>query len=322
MDRRSVAHPCVALYRAAVSWHPRVMDPRSNVPMLFAPGSASSSSPAYAPGHGERLPAVDERLVAPESHAEILDGRVYRTMGSNQPHGTRHFEATHVFAGALADGYAGAVDMLTRLDADSDAAPDISVFPAAPDPKTGGRQIEEIAFEVLDSERMSHTTDKVEKLAARGVRRLFAVRVAARKVYEWDHDHHDWTELDEAAEITDRCFRVPVPARALVDRVLADDTVARALIARGNRVVVAALDDARRAGITQGITQGLTQGITQGLTPLVSLFGRKLQRSLTEAERATLLDRLSTHGPGRLGDVVIDLDATALEAWLCDPAAT
>jgi len=184
---------------------------------------------------------VDDRLIAPESHAEMLDGRMYRTMGANQPHGTRHFEATGLFFGALAAGYAGAVDMLTRADEDSDAAPDLSVFPAVPDPKTGGRQLEEIAVEVLDTERMSHATDKVEKFAARGVRRLFAIRVAARKVYEWDHAHHDWTELAEDAVITDRCFRVPVPVKALVDRVLADDTVARALIARGNRVLVEAL---------------------------------------------------------------------------------
>ena len=69
--------------------------------MLFAPGATTQA--AYAPGRGQRLPAVDERLVAPESHAEIVDGVVHRTMGSNQPHGTRHFEATHVFAGALAE---------------------------------------------------------------------------------------------------------------------------------------------------------------------------------------------------------------------------
>ena len=188
---------------------------------------------------------MDDRLIAPESRAEMLDGRMYRTMGANQGHGTRHFEATGLFFGALADGYAGAVDMLTRADEDSDAAPDLSVFPAAPDPTTGGRQLEEIAVEVLDTERMSHATDKVEKFAARGVRRLFAIRVAARKVYEWDHAHRDWTELPDDAVIDDRCFRVPVPVKALVDRVLADDTVARALLARGNRVLVAALQDAR-----------------------------------------------------------------------------
>ncbi len=240
--------------------------PRASHPALVAPGSAASSLPGRAPGRDERLPAVDERLVAPEAHAQILDGRVIRMMGSNQPHGTRHFEAAHVFAGALADGYAGAVDMLTRLDDDSDAAPDISVFPAELDAKTGGRKLEEIAFEVLDSERMSHATDKVEKLAARGVRRLFALRVAARAVYEWDHAHHDWIELAPDAVITDRCFRVPVPARALVDRILADNTVAQALIARRNPVIVAEVERGEARGEARGALRGRREALRTLLT--------------------------------------------------------
>lgn len=262
---------------------------RTSHPAILAPGSAASSTPAYAPGRQERLPAVDDRLVAPEAHAQILDGRVIRTMGSNRPHGTQHFEATGVFFSALADGYEGAVDMLTRLDEDSDAAPDISVFPAAPDPQTGGRQLEEIAVEVLDTERMSHATDKVEKLAARGVRRLFAIRVASRTVYEWDHAHHDWTELARDAVISDRCLRVPVPARALVDRVLADDTVARALLASGNRVISAALVEQRDAGLRDGRDAGLRDGRDTGRAEMArASVLRVLARrglALTDAER-------------------------------------
>ena len=114
--------------------------PRPSSPALFAPGTPSHG--AYALGQGQRLLAVDDRLVAPESHAEIVDGRVYRTMGANPPHATQHAEVTHVFAGVLAQGFSVAVDMLTRADEESDAAPDVSIFPSAPDPTTGGRQIE------------------------------------------------------------------------------------------------------------------------------------------------------------------------------------
>jgi Putative restriction endonuclease len=261
--------------------------------MVFAPGASTSSVPARAPGRDERLPAVDDRLVAPEAHAEIVDGRVYRTMGANPPHATRHFEAAHVFAGVLAEGYAGAVDMLTRADEDSDAAPDVSIFPSAPDPKTGGRAIEEIAFEVLDTERLAHATDKVEKFAKRGVRRLFAVKVASRKVYEWDHAHHDWTELDADAEITDRCFRVPLPVAALLDRVLADDTVARALLASKNRV----LETALHARETRG-----------------GLSARRLAlRSVLAARGVTLAEGVAAHIEGCE-------DAATLDAWIARAA--
>jgi hypothetical protein len=37
--------------------------------------------------------------------------------------------------------------------------------------------------------------------------------------------------------------------------------------------------------------------------------------------REQLVDRLDRLGPERLGDVVLDLDASALAAWLADPAA-
>ena len=151
-------------------------------PKWLAPGAPTAG--AWAPGAGQRLPAVDDRLVAPESHAQIVDGVVVRTMGANPPHATRHAEVTHVFAGALADGYAVAVDMLTRTDELNDLAPDVSIFPAEEDKTTGGRKLEELAFEVLDTERLSHATDKAEKLVARGVRRVFVVRIADRTVYE------------------------------------------------------------------------------------------------------------------------------------------
>jgi flagellar biosynthesis/type III secretory pathway protein FliH len=236
---------------------------------------------AYALGHGQRLPPVDERLVAPETHTQIIDGVAVRTMGANPPHSTRHFEAAHVFAGAIADGYEGAVDMLTRSDADTDAAPDISVFPSGSDPITGGRKLEEIAFEVLDSERLAHASAKVAKLAARGVRRLFAIRVASKQVYEWSTEHGDWMELSYDTPLVDRCFRVPVPVAAFVERLVADDTVAAALLAKKNRIIKKALEDERKRGETQGQRDGFEQGQRDG-----RLQG---QRAGLYAMRATLL---------------------------------
>ena len=224
-------------------------------PTLLAPGAAQSSHSARAPGRNESLPAVDDRLVAPEAHAEIVDGIVYRTMGANPPHAIEHLHIARVFGDCLAKGYEGAVDMLTRSDEDTDAAPDVSVFPTGPDPVTGGRKLEEIAFEVLDAERLSHTTTKAEKLARRGVRRLFCIRVADRRVLEWSHEHNDWQALEATAEIQDRCFRIPIPVAALVDRVLADDTVARALLAGKNRVLEEALAQSQGKGHKEGTLQ-------------------------------------------------------------------
>ena len=65
----------------------------------------------------------------------------------------------------------------------------------------------------------------------------------------------------------------------------------------------------------------MQQGMQQGLAPLLRLFSRRLERPLTDVERAVVTARLSTLGADRLGDVVLDLSAPALASWLADPAA-
>ena len=264
--------------------------------------------PARAPGRGESLPPIDERLAVPETHTQVIDGVVVETMGANPPHAVQHAAVTRVFADCLAQGWEVAVDMLTRVDRDNDRAADVSVFPAAPDPKTGGRQLEELVFEICDSQRDADVTRKARAFALRGVRRVFHVRVDDGGVFEWRRDRGDWRPLDANEAIEDRCFVVPIPARALVERVRADDTIARALLAMRNPVLVAAVEDARNAG--------KRDGRDEGLGPLVHQFARKLARPLRDEERARLRERLASLGAARLGDVVIDLTADELAAWL------
>lgn len=62
-------------------------------------------------------------------------------------------------------------------------------------------------------------------------------------------------------------------------------------------------------------------GVEKALGSLTRLFERKLSRTLDAAEHATLVPRIDTHGAARLGDVVLDLSAVELDAWLRDPAA-
>jgi hypothetical protein len=207
---------------------------------------------AYAPARDARLPAVDERLVAPEAHAEIVDGRVYRTMGANEPHATEHTEVAHLLRACLAKGYRVAVDMLTRATKTTDAAPDVSVFPVERDPETGGRKIEEIAFEVADTESTEHATKKARKLAMRGVRRLFYVRVEDHSVHEWQPDTAAWAALSPDAQIVDRCFALPIPVRALADEMLADETVVRVVLARRHPLVVAEIARGEARGELKG----------------------------------------------------------------------
>lgn len=283
------------------------MDPRrSSAPALLAPGASASYAPARAPGRGESLPGVDDRLIAPEADAQVFDGVVIETMGAHPPHATRHFEVAHVFGGCLAAGYEGAVDMLTRIDRKNDLAPDVSVFPTERD-AGGGRKLEEISFEVCDSEDEAHVTAKARKFSARGVRRVFRVRVDTRSVAEWSPSKDGWEPLGEGAEIRDRCFVVPLPVRALVDRVLADDTVAKALVARRHPVIEAVRSEGREEGRRAGRDEGLRA---------VNQFVRRLGRPLDDAELERLLARLDTLGPARLDAETGALRGDDLAAWL------
>jgi hypothetical protein len=69
------------------------------------------------------------------------------------------------------------------------------------------------------------------------------------------------------------------------------------------------------------IAEGKKQGEKRGLAPLVSQIQRRLGRNLADAEKATLSKRLTKLGPDRLGNVVLDLSAQDLDAWLADPNA-
>ncbi len=72
-----------------------------------------------------------------------------------------------------------ASDMLTRLTATDDMAPDVNVLPVSRDANTGGRQIEPLAFEVVSTERLAESGCKADKLVARGVQRVRIVAGAA-----------------------------------------------------------------------------------------------------------------------------------------------
>jgi len=130
--------------------------------------------------------------------------------------------------------------MLTRTSATSDFAPDASVFPRAADPKTGGRQLEEVSFEIETKGRLGKqavVTRKARALVGRGVRRVFAIDLKRSRVLEWSSQTNAWTLLRDDAVIDDRVFVTPLPIADLVSDAATDDAVVRALVAKKNRVI-------------------------------------------------------------------------------------
>ena len=203
------------------------------------------------------LPAIDDRLVAPETRHEMYDGELVYVSPADPPHGERHVQLAALIEAHTGSGFKTAADLLTRTSKVDDFAPDISVYPAAPDPHTGRRQLEQLAFEIVSRQSLGRAGRKAAKLAGRGVRRVFAIDVERSRALEWSTDRRTWHELDAAGHIADPALEVPLPIEAMVHAAKADDAVARALVARHNLVIEAVRAEDRAAGKAEGKIEAL-----------------------------------------------------------------
>ncbi|KYF57436.1 hypothetical protein BE08_43540 [Sorangium cellulosum] len=81
-------------------------------------------------------------------------------------------------------------------------------------------------------------------------------------------------------------------------------------------------DEARKEALQEGMKEGIKEGIKEGqIGTRAKQFEKKLGRPLAEAERSVLAERFDRLGPDRLDDVLLELPADAVAAWLADPAA-
>jgi Uma2 family endonuclease len=194
---------------------------------------------------------VDDRLVMPETRYEI-DGEVVYVSPADPLHASRHSKLSALLEAYVAEGYDAASDMLTRTSELGDMAPDGSVYPSAPDPETGRRQLEELAFEVVSTERLAQAGKKAARLSERGVRRVFALDVARQRVLEWSATLGTWEILASDASIEDRALALPLLVHDLVAAAKADDAMARALLAKGNPVLAEAIAGAQAQAQAKG----------------------------------------------------------------------
>lgn len=236
----------------AVSYHDR--------PAMLAMGAPLAASAIRCPSSDEppasthrrvepRRPAVDERLVAPGTRYEALDGQLLFTPPADEPHGTAHLDLAAVLRVHATDSYRGAVDMLTRTTEVGDHAPDASIYPRERDPETGGRKLEELAFEIVSEQSMSVPTRKARDYIERGVRRVFCLDLGKRRALEWSRAKDDWEELSVDASIADACFVRPLPVRVLLDAASVDDAIAEALLAKKNPKIEAKIAAARAEAV-------------------------------------------------------------------------
>jgi hypothetical protein len=202
------------------------------------------------PGRGG--PPVDDRIVAPESRAEIVEGSLFFSPPADERHAVPHADLAYVLRAHVNPGFNVAVDMLTRTSKVSDFAPAASVYEAERDPETGGRRLERLAFEIVNEQPLSTQTTKARELAKRGVGRIFCLVTKHRRLLEWSGETDAWSAAP-VESIDDPCFVRPLPANALLDGPTADTAVVRALRAKGRPEFDAGREEGREEGLRTGI---------------------------------------------------------------------
>ncbi len=229
------------------------------------------------------MPNIDDHLVKAETtRAELVRGQLLEAMPAHPPHGDMHVRIAHVIESSVAPGYVASADLLTRFGPQSDFATDLCVRREGVDSATGSRFLEEVCFEVLYTQSMADITARAQEVIARGVRRIFAIRVkgigsgqdaqldeSATALLEWSANDDQWLILSRDEAIDDACFIRPVSVRALLDATAKDDAVVHALRAKGNRVIQEIRDegfvDGRAEGLRDGRAEGLRDGREEGL---------------------------------------------------------
>jgi hypothetical protein len=229
-----------------------------------APGTLRYRGGMHAPdgtrGGGSR---VSDYAVEPETGQEMLDGEVREALPAGPKHSRQHAQVDFVLGAYVAPGYGTDTDLLTRQASGFNFASDTSVRKNGIDPATGDRYLEELAFEVKATQSAESLEQRARVMAERGVRRVFAIpvyaddaglEIIAGPFAEWMPSEGRWRTYRDDELITDPCLFTPLPVRALLEAAEADDAVVRALLHKGNSVLVG-YGDARAEAQTRKILQ-------------------------------------------------------------------
>lgn len=253
-------------------------------------------------------PPVDERIVEPETREEMLHGERLWAAPANRAHAELHTRLAYLLQAHVADDYCAAIHLLTRTAHDCDFAFDACILAEAPDPVTGGRQLEELAFDICSKETLHIPTIKARELARRGVRRVFCLlipddeeeapeelrqRAERNQMLAWSRATDGWEPMLDEAALEDRCFVHPLPVPALLGITASDDAVAEALRARRDRSLAAARAEGRAESLLMLLEgRGLSVSSEARQRILACTDLKQLDRWIRRAVSASTLEDL------------------------------
>jgi hypothetical protein len=269
------------------------------------PPIPTHAPPAIAPANlrvpaAGRPPDVDVHVVRPGTRDEMIRGRLVYALPALEPHGDAHGELGFAVRGFVRPGYIVSTDLLTRLSRGSDFATDTCIRKAGIDPTTNHRYLEELAFEIVFTQKPREIAERAEDLSARGVRRVFAIFVKKRKIAEWSPAHNGWRPLPPDGSIEDTCLVAPLPVRALLEAAENENAVARALLVKKNPTLERARQDAWRGGQREGRIEGIVM-LCQALGIALTAEGRAMLDRMDGAELKELMEAMARRRSWPLG---------------------
>jgi Uma2 family endonuclease len=276
------------------------------------------------------LPDIDDHIVSPGSRYEVHDGELVYVPPADPPHALTQAALLVLLTANVRPGLLVACELLTRTSATNDFASDASVYPAARNPKTGGRQLDHLSFEVVSTQSMSRAAHKASQLRARGVRRVIGIDIEHECVQEWSVEAAEWVPLS-GPSIEDPLLAGPISIALLLEAAKSDEDTERAIS------VSERLDDAiamgllakktprmesmKAAAAAEGVEVGRREGVEAGRREGVEVGrreGHALGAILGRIDALLLL--LSAHGialePADRARIADERDRARIERWL------
>ncbi len=210
------------------------------------------------------FPRVSEHLILPEStREEVVRGKLMAIDPGDPPHADEQAHVASLICTHSKPEYQSSVEMMTRLNEGSDFAVDASIRRKGIDPATGDRYLEELAFEVVNTQSRRSIEERAFDLSERGVRRIFAIFVKERWVGEWNAESGCFEKLDPKDKIKDQALVKPIKVKALLDMAEGEDEIYRALLVKNNRALVTRLKKERQKGREEGLRLARIQDLKE-----------------------------------------------------------
>ncbi len=269
------------------------------MPAIREPGGSPSA--IRLPGRGERL-APDDRLARPEYGEfgeEVIDGVRMECLASDAEHADPQLRLGIVVGVCLRKGYVASTELLTRIEEETDFATDVCVRQEGVDPETGGRYLEELSFEVANTQTRENLEEiRVPKLQRCGVRRISAVLVPEDEVLEWSVAESGWRGWARGEKIRDPVFIQPLEVEAILDAAEVDQLVSKAQLTKKEPHLMGVIKEREARGRADGLAEGEAKGYAEAIllafeSHSITLDAENRQEIL-ECQDTALLRRLLT----------------------------